>query len=158
MQRRTSLMRRRKIASANCRNSCNPTFLVRIFPSTFLPAPGKYVLKYVVRENQTGRTGSFETDIVVPDLKSAPVKVSSVIVSNQKQPARQKNNPLVREGTEIVPNVTHVFSSNQHLFFYYEVYDPAKPAESSEKSSIRILTNVASYRPEVKLYDTSLIE
>ncbi|PYR84342.1 MAG: VWA domain-containing protein, partial [Acidobacteria bacterium] len=124
----------------------------------FLLPPGKYVLKYVVRENQTGRTGSFETDIVVPDLKSAPVKMSSVIVSNQKQPGRQKNNPLVREGTEIVPNVTHVFSSNQHLFFYYEVYDPAKPAESSEKFSARILTNVAFYRRDVKAYETALVE
>src|SRR5438552_12083477 len=124
----------------------------------FLLPPGKYVLKYVVRENQTGRTGSFETDIVVPDLKSAPVKMSSVIVSNQKQPARQKNNPLVREGTQIVPNVTHVFSSNQHLYFYYEVYDPAKPAESSEKFSARILTNVAFYRRDVKAYETPLVE
>ena len=124
----------------------------------FLLPPGKYVLKYVVRENQTGRTGSFESDIVVPDLKSAPVKMSSVIVSNQKQPARQKNNPLVREGTQIVPNVTHVFSSNQHLYFYYEVYDPATPAESSEKFSARILTNVAFYRRDVKAYETSLVE
>src|SRR5207249_5785477 len=69
----------------------------------FLLPAGKYVLKYVVRENQTGRLGSFETDIVVPDLKTSRVRVSSVIISNQKQPARQKNNPLVREGSEIVP-------------------------------------------------------
>jgi len=124
----------------------------------FLLPPGKYVLKYVVRENQTGRMGSFETDIVVPDLKTAPVRVSSVIISNQKQPARQKNNPLVREGSEIVPNVTHVFSSNQHLFLYYEVYDPAKPAESSEKSAARILTNVAFYRGNVKAYETPVLE
>ncbi len=128
------------------------------YDSGFLLPPGKYVLKYVVRENQTGRTGSFETDIVVPDLKSAPVKMSSVIVSNQKQPARQKNNPLVHEGTQIVPNVTHVFSSNQHLYFYYEVYDPAKPAESSEKFSARILTNVAFYRRDLKAYETPLVE
>ena len=128
------------------------------YDGAFLLPPGKYVLKYVVRENQTGRMGSFETDIVVPDLKTSRVRVSSVIISNQKQPARQKNNPLVREGSEIVPNVTHVFSSNQHLFVYYEVYDPAKPAESSEKSAARILTNVAFYRGNVKAYETSLVE
>ena len=128
------------------------------YDGAFLLPPGNYVLKYVVRENQTGRMGSFETDIVVPDLKTSRVRVSSVIISNQKQPARQKNNPLVREGSEIVPNVTHVFSSNQHLFVYYEVYDPAKPAESSEKSAARILTNVAFYRGNVKAYETSLVE
>jgi len=116
----------------------------------FLLPPGKYTMKFVIRENQTGRTGSFETNIAVPDLKSAPLKVSSVVVSNQKQPAKQKNNPLVRDGSQIVPNVTHVFASNQHLVFYYEVYDPAKPA--------RILTNVGFYRGTVKAYETPLVE
>ena len=116
----------------------------------FLLPPGKYTMKFVIRENQTGRTGSFETNIAVPDLKSVPLKVSSVVVSNQKQPAKQKNNPLVRDGSEIVPNVTHVFASNQHLVFYYEVYDPVKPA--------RILTNVAFYRGAVKAYETPLVE
>ena len=70
----------------------------------FLLPPGKYTMKFVIRENQTGRTGSFETNIAVPDLKSVPLKVSSVVVSNQKQPAKRKNNPLVRDGSEIVPS------------------------------------------------------
>ena len=52
--------------------------------------------------------------------------------SSLEQPAKAANNPLVREGSEIVPNVTHVFSSNQHLFMYYEVYDPAKPEDAAE--------------------------
>ena len=84
----------------------------------FLLPPGKYSVKFVVRENQTGRMGSFETSLIVPDLKADTVKVSSIVVSNQKQPAKAANNPLVREGSEIVPNVTHVFSPNQHLFMY----------------------------------------
>jgi VWFA-related protein len=124
----------------------------------FLLPPGKYNFKFVVRENQTGRMGSFETNLIVPDLKADPVKVSSIVVSNQKQPAKAKNNPLVREGSEIVPNVTHVFSSNQHLFLYYEVYDPAKPVEAADKSSARILTNVALYRGAAKVYETSVVE
>jgi hypothetical protein len=33
---------------------------------------GKYHLKFVVRENETGRMGSFETDITVPDLRKVP--------------------------------------------------------------------------------------
>jgi len=124
----------------------------------FLLPPGKYSLKFVVRENQTGRMGSFEADVMVPDLKTAPVKVSSVVLSNQKQPARAKNNPLVREGVEIVPNVTHVFSSGQHLYFYYEVYDPVKPAEATEKNAVRVLTNVAFYKGAVKAYETPLVQ
>src|SRR5438132_6004843 len=53
--------------------------------------PGKYSLKFVVRENQTGRMGSFEAEVMVPDLKGAQVKVSSVVLSNQKQAAKAKN-------------------------------------------------------------------
>jgi hypothetical protein len=64
----------------------------------------------------------------------------------------------VREGVEIVPNVTHVFSSGQHLYFYYEVYDPAKPAEAAEKTAARVLTNVAFYKGAVKAYETALVE
>jgi VWFA-related protein len=128
------------------------------YDSAFLLPPGKYTVKFVVRENQTGRMGSFEAAVTVPDLKAAPVKVSSVVLSNQKQPAKQKDHPLVREGAEIVPNVTHVFSSGQHLYLYYEVYDPAKPAEATDKTAARVLTNVAFYKGAVKSYETPLVE
>jgi len=128
------------------------------YNSSFLLPPGRYSVKFVVRENQTGRMGSFEAAVNVPDLKGAPVKVSSVILSNQKQQAKQRNNPLVRDGNEIVPNVTHVFSSGQHLYFYYEVYEPAKPAGAAEKDAARVLTNVAFYKGAVKAYETTLVE
>jgi VWFA-related protein len=124
----------------------------------FLLPPGKYTVKFVVRENQTGRMGSFEAEVNVPDLKAAPLKISSVVLSNQKQAAKQKNNPLVHEGTEIVPNVTHVFSSGQHLYFYYEVYDPAKPADAADKAAARVLTNVAFYKGALKTYETPLVQ
>ena len=50
---------------------------------------GKYHLKFVVRENQTGRMGSFETDIEVPELKAQPLKMSSVVLASQIQPAKE---------------------------------------------------------------------
>src|SRR5262252_2878452 len=128
------------------------------YDGAFLLPPGKYTVKFVVRENQTGRMGSFEAAVNVPDLKAAPVKISSVVLSNQKQPAKQKNNPLVRDGNQIVPNVTHVFSSGQHLYFYYEVYDPTKPADAADKAAVRVLTNVAFYKGTVKSYETPLVQ
>ena len=42
------------------------------YSTGFRLAPGLYHLKFVVRENQTGAMGSFETDIHVPDLKRRP--------------------------------------------------------------------------------------
>jgi VWFA-related protein len=124
----------------------------------FLLPSGRYRLKFVVRENQTGRMGSFETDLSIPDLKAAPVKISSIVVANQKQPAKQKNNPLVRDGSEIIPNVTHVFSSSQHLYLYYEVYEPGRPADDADRSAARLLTSVAFYSGGVKVYETPLVE
>ena len=44
--------------------------------------PGRFSVKIVVRENTTGQMGTFETPIVVPELKQAPVKVSSVVLEH----------------------------------------------------------------------------
>ena len=128
--------------------------------------PGKYHLKFVVRENQTGRMGSFETDLEIPDLKSRPLKMSSIVLASQLQPAKKGStpNPLIRDGSEIIPNVTHVFSSAQHLFLYYEVYDPtranaAQTAPSGQaKPGIHLLTNVAFFRGKAKVSETSTVE
>jgi len=96
----------------------------------FLLAPGGYHLKFVVRENQNGRMGSFETDVQVPDLRKAPLRMSSVVLSSQRVPAAVKKNsgphPLVLDQSELVPNITHVFTQDQHLYLQYEVYDAAR--------------------------------
>jgi VWFA-related protein len=137
------------------------------YNSGFVLPPGTYHLKFVVRENQSGRLGSFETDLTVPDLKTVPVKMSSIVLANQLQPSgKQKSeNPLVRDGSEVIPSVTHVFSSGQQLYFYYEVYDPARAAANTNASSngrsptsIRLLTNVAFFRGKTKAYETPIVE
>src|SRR6266403_103367 len=96
----------------------------------FLLAPGSYHLKFVVRENQTGRMGSFETDVQIPDLRKVPLRMSSVVLSSQRVPAGAKKgsgpHPLVQNQHELVPNITHVFTQDQHLYLQYEVYDAAR--------------------------------
>jgi len=134
------------------------------YNSGFVLPSGKYHLKFVVRENQSGRLGSFESELVVPELKTVPLKMSSVVLASQLQPAaakRRNESPLIRDGSELIPNVTHVFSSGQHLYLYYEVYDPArqaavKPAE--KRQEIRLLTNVSFFSGKIKTYETPLVE
>ena len=104
------------------------------YNSGFVLPPGKYHLKFVVRENQSGRLGSFETDFTVPDLKTVP---SEDQLDRARQPTpdqckKKSENPLVRDGSEVIPKVTHVFSAGQHLYFYYEVYDPAHAAANAD--------------------------
>jgi VWFA-related protein len=128
--------------------------------------PGRFHLKCVVRENQSGQMGSFETDLEVPDLKTQPLKMSSVVLASQLQPAKKgaSINPLIRDGSEIIPSVTHVFTSAQHLRLYYEVYDPghSKAPESSPggqaKTGIHLLTNVAFFQGKAKVFESSVVE
>jgi len=130
-------------------------------------APGKYHLKVVVRENEAGRMGSFETDFTIPDLKSTPLKMSSIVMASQLQPVTKKDagNPLAQSGQQIVPSVTRVFSSKQHLYLYYEVYDPAKEAaaeltaagEKTDRPGVRVMSNVEFFQGDDKAYETPLV-
>jgi VWFA-related protein len=128
------------------------------YSTGFTLATGRYHLKFVVRENQTGNMGSFETDIQVPDLKKAPLKMSSVVVASQRVPDADKKStsPLVRDGLQWVPNVAHVFRQGQHLYFLYEVYDPAKVKEV-KGGQIKVLSNVEFISNGTKVYETPLV-
>ncbi|MHB1022322.1 MAG: VWA domain-containing protein [Acidobacteriaceae bacterium] len=116
------------------------------YSTGFTLAPGRYRLKFVVRENQTGRMGSFEADIRVPDLKKSPLKLSSVVLSSQRVPSKEKksDNPLIRDGVQWIPNVPHVFRQDQHLYFLYEVYTPATLKQALEKVTDKKRKKVAS--------------
>jgi VWFA-related protein len=145
----------------------------------FILPHGTYHMKFVVRENQTGRLGSFETDVVVPDLGRAPLKMSSIVLGNQRIPAGGKKegpNPLERDGMELVQNVMHVFRTDQHLYLHYEVYDPGKrkelpappaaaggPGEAPRQkhngaAEMRVLTSLEFLQGDRKLYETKPLE
>jgi VWFA-related protein len=117
--------------------------------------PGRFSLKLVVRENTTGQMGTFETPVLVPELKNAPVRVSSIVLSTQLQntAGRKSQSPLVRDGVELVPNLTHIVGRDQKLYFYYEVYEP-----SAENGAPQLQTSLAFYRGKVKVFETPLVE
>jgi hypothetical protein len=117
--------------------------------------PGRFTLKIVVRENANGRVGTFETPVSVPELKKAPVKVSSIVLSTQlRNVAGSKTaNPLVRDGTEIVPNLTHIVGRDQAVYVYYEVYDAA-----TDNGGPRLRTSLAFFRGNLKVFETPVVE
>ena len=132
------------------------------YTTSFNLPPGKYRLKFVVRENQTGRMGSFEAEIALPEMKKAPLKMSSIVLASMRQPSK-KNTPLVRGGEEYVPNISHVFRQDQHLYLLYEIYSPAreKPAESQPKATkpgIRLLSSLELIQNGAKVYETPQVE
>ena len=136
----------------------------------FVLAPGNYHLKFIVRENRTGRMGSFETDVRVPDLRKAPLRMSSVVLSSQRVPTSQKKKafqPLISEQTELVPSVTHVFTQDQKLYLQYEIYDAAKAKPSATANggsqsknghqTVRVLTSIEFLQGDSKVYETKPI-
>jgi VWFA-related protein len=147
------------------------------YNTAFILAPGSYHLKFVVRENQTGRMGSFETDVQIPDLRKAPVRMSSVVLGSQRVPAsggsKKGFHPLVQDQTELVPNITHVFTRDQHLYLQYEIYDPAKakktspsaagsdsgarpnpPQQKTPRDAVRVLTSIEFLQQGAKVYES----
>ncbi len=131
------------------------------YTTSFNLPPGKYHLKFVVRENQTGRMGSFEADITLPEMKKLPLRMSSIVLASLRRPSK-KDSPLVREGEEYVPNISHVFRQDQHLYLLYEVYDPAraKPAADAAKGSkpgIDLLSSLELIQGSTKVYETPLV-
>ena len=140
------------------------------YSTGFTLAPGHYHLKFVVRENETGNMGSFETDLSVPDLKKVPVKLSSVMLASQRTPNPAKNSPdlLVRDGEQYVPNVAHVFRQDQHLYLLYELYEPARskgapqPAAAPgltrrEGGPVHVLTSIEFLSGGVKVFETPTV-
>jgi VWFA-related protein len=132
------------------------------YDTGFTLAPGSYTLKFLARENETGKMGTFETKFVVPDLTSQRqvLPISSVVLSYQREKldtavasAERDNkliaaNPLVHDGMKLVPSVTRVFRKDQEMYVYLEAYQPE--AESTQF----MLATLAFYRGKVKAFES----
>ncbi len=113
------------------------------YDAGFTLEPGRYHMKFLVRENVTGKMGTYEKRFIVPDLSAdtSGLKTSTIVFSNQREPlkaavgsAEKLNtkvvsaNPLIDGDTKVMPNVgdTKIFRRRQNLFVTFDVYD-AKP-------------------------------
>ncbi len=143
------------------------------YTTSFTLPAGRFHLKFVVRENETGKMGSFETGMTVPDLanraaaaNASLVKLSSVVLASQQTPSPSKkiDNPLIFSdgaGTEqLVPNLPHVFRPDQPLYLLYEVYDPAtaSPAGTKVAPGVHLLTSIELLQGTAKVFETGLVE
>jgi hypothetical protein len=95
-------------------------------------------------------------------MKKQPLKMSSIVLASVRQPSK-KESPLVREGEEYVPNISHVFRQDQHLYLLYEVYVPAreKAAENQPKGTkpgISVLSSLELIQGSRKVYETPLVQ
>jgi VWFA-related protein len=109
-------------------------------------APGNYKLKFVARENESGKIGTFEQNLSVPATQPGKMTLSTVLLSSQLVPvqkssevqtkgqgvrAKLANSPLEINGETIVPSVTRLFTQSQTLYVFFQAYFPEK-TESKE--------------------------
>ncbi|MCX6625139.1 MAG: VWA domain-containing protein [Acidobacteria bacterium] len=135
------------------------------YDAAFTLPPGDYKLKFLVRENETGKMGTFETKFTVPDLQKEQnyLHLSSVVWANQREKlseavgtAREdrktlQKHPLVKEGYKLIPSISRVFRQDQSLFVYLEVY-PAGGGKAPAAPDI--LASVSVFRGRIKAFES----
>jgi hypothetical protein len=88
--------------------------------------------------------------------------MSSIVLASMRGPSK-KQDPLVRNGEEYVPNISHVFRQDQHLYLLYEIYAPTreKPAADAAKGTkpgINLLSSLELIQGSTKVYETPLVQ
>jgi VWFA-related protein len=138
------------------------------YDAGFTLAPGTYTLKFVCRENETGKMGTFETKFTVPDITAEQkyLRLSSVVWANQREPLAAAvgaagsdkklvaNHPLISDGQKLIPSITKVFRRDQQLYVFFEVYDPgADPATKAPN----LAASVSFFRGKLRAFESGAV-
>ena len=135
-------------------------------------APGIYRLKFVARENESGKIGTFEQPLVVPQRPTAKMSLSSVLLSSQLLPieksaevetkgagvrAKLAATPLEMNGTKIVPSVTRFFNQQQTLYVFFQAYYPEKAGKDEPLDPSSLRAGLVFFRGGVQVNATPLL-
>jgi len=133
------------------------------YDTGFTLLPGKYKIKLLARDDETGRIGTYETNFVIPNLNKElkRIPISSVVLSSQrvdlneaiynalkKKDQAESTNPLVQEGQKLIPSVTRVFQKGREMYVYLQAYEPAATTTQP------LVAFVTFYRGPSKVFQT----
>jgi hypothetical protein len=133
------------------------------YDTGFTLLPGRYSIKLLARNNETGRIGTYETAFTVPNLNKEQqgIPISSVVLSSQSVEMTdaidagnkmQAANPLVADGRKLIPSVTRVFSKSREMYVYLQAYQ-------REAGNTQPLVAFATfYQGQAKALETAPIE
>lgn len=141
-----------------------------LYSSGFQLRPGSYTLKFIVRDNGTGKMGSFEQPLTVPTLDGKKFDISSIILGNRLVDATSStsgvehqgrmrrfqqsgfdDDPLIVEGKKIVPSIGNVFLNRQTVYVYFQVYGAAISPDTKRPS---LETSLLLLKDETKIMET----
>jgi len=140
------------------------------YDTGFTLLPGKYTIKMLVRDAETGRIGTYQSVFTIPNLNKEQkrIPISSVVLSSQRVDLRdaifnaakdkdkaqiqQSVNPLVQEGIKLIPSVTRVFTAAQDMYVYLQAY------QQNVDAAHPMIAFVTFYRGQTKAFETPPIQ
>jgi hypothetical protein len=137
------------------------------YDTGFTVLPGNYVIKFLARDAETGRIGTFQTKFVVPNLNKVVKRlpISSVVLSSQRVDLKdalfnavknkdraEATNPLVENGQKLIPSVTRVFRQNAEMYVYLQAYEQEAEARRP------LVAFVSFYRAQKKAFESQPIQ
>jgi hypothetical protein len=140
------------------------------YDTGFTLLPGKYVIKILARDSETGRIGTYMTPFEVPNLmkEEKKIPISSVVLSSQRvdrkevlySAAKDKSqaaaaaavNPLIVEGQQLMPSVTRVFSKSRDMYVYLQAY------ERNATTAQPMVAFVTFYKGQNKAFETTPLQ
>jgi VWFA-related protein len=127
-----------------------------VYQGGIILSPGEYKLKFLARENQSGRIGTFEERLILAPPQANQLQLSSVLLSSQVEEvkktsevkmqalakdANMKSSPLEVGGERIVPSVTRMFTDQQTLYVFFQAYLPQKADAASLRAGLVFFRN-----------------
>ena len=108
-----------------------------VYDAGFTLLPGEYTIKFLARDAETGRIGTYQTKFTIPNLnvQGQRLAISSVVLATQRvdlnealynalaaKDRGEAANPLVRDREKLIPSVTRVFSRQRPLYVFLQAY------------------------------------
>jgi VWFA-related protein len=142
------------------------------YDTGFTLLPGRYQIKFLARDDETGRIGTYQTVFVIPNLNKEVqrVPISSVVLSSQKVDLKNAlynvkkakdaakdaaADPLVVNGSKLIPSVTRVFGIDRKFYVFLQAYEPrVDPGNAGTAATDPLVAFVTLYRDGAKVYET----
>jgi len=128
------------------------------FDVVFTLLSGNYSIKFLAHDRITDRMGTYQTDVVIPNLnKETNLPISSVVLSDEfislgdalsgsVQPSAV--DPLVIDGKKLIPSFSRTFSKQRDLIVFLQAYEPSATATEP------LTAFVTFYQGQTKVFET----
>ncbi len=143
-----------------------------LYQGGVLLAPGNYRLKFVARENESGKIGTFEAKSYGAGVAAgkndsqfgcpfepagACQKTAEVQTKTQGLHNKTTSSPLEMNGETIVPSVTRLFTQNQTLYVFFQAYYPEKDEKKEAFDGNSLRAGLVFFRNGLQVNATPLL-